>query len=73
MKPSQKVNETRVSLHGTKTHFGRVSKADDKTARPSEMVVNFYLPKRCHTSHDSNLQCQLYYRLSPRRDAANLV
>jgi len=39
MKPSQKVNETRVSLHGTKTHFGRVNKADDETVRPSEMSV----------------------------------
>jgi len=33
MKPSQKVNETRASLHDSKTHFGRVSKADDKPMR----------------------------------------
>ena len=43
MKPSHMVNGTRVSLHDTRTHFGTVSKADDKTLRPSEMSVNFCL------------------------------
>jgi hypothetical protein len=39
MKPSQNVNETRVSQHDRKTHFGRVSKAQDRTVRSLEIYV----------------------------------